>query len=190
MPPVEPTTPPTVTPESTPVETPPAPSLKPVASPKSSKTAGIAVAVVLALAIIGLGVMTQSQSSKAATKVTALEKRLKTLEATDNYAGAQVDSSRYQAVFLNTGQVYFGKITKITKTTLTLEDIFYLNQGSFDKSQAVTATGNVSLVKLGKELHKPDDKMIIERQNETFWENLKSDGEVAKAITQYKKSNP
>ena len=40
----------------------------------------------------------------------------------------------------------------------------------------------VQLVKLGNELHGPEDAMYINRQSVLFWENLKNDGKVAKAI--------
>jgi len=42
------------------------------------------------------------------------------------------------------------------------------------------------LVKLGKELHGPADDMEISRAQILFFENLKNDGEVAKAIQKFK----
>jgi len=39
-------------------------------------------------------------------------------------------------------------------------------------------------------LHGPEDQMLINRDQITFWENLKSDGQVAKAVGDYVKANP
>jgi hypothetical protein len=83
-----------------------------------------------------------------------------------------VDADRHQAVFLTNGQVYFGKVKTISKQYIDLRGIYYLN------------------VKLGCELHGPVDQMLVNRDQVTFWENLKDDGQVAKAIDQWVKENP
>jgi hypothetical protein len=102
-----------------------------------------------------------------------------------------VNDKNYQAVFLTNGQVYFGKIGDVTKDSVVLEDIYYLrvNQQVQPNQQGNNAN-DISLVKLGCELHGPGDQMIINRSQVSFWENLKSDGSVAKAVTQYKQQNP
>lgn len=105
----------------------------------------------------------------------------------------QIDTTKQQAVFLTNGQVYFGKIKSINNRYVDLRGIYYLNvnqqvqpnqQGDEDKQNSV------SLVKLGCELHGPLDQMIISRDQVTFWENLKDDGQVAKAISQWLQQNP
>lgn len=104
-----------------------------------------------------------------------------------------VDTSKNQAVFLNNGQVYFGKVTELNKGYVTLANIYYLrvNQQVQPGQQSQQASQNdVSLVKLGCELHGPQDVMVINREQVTFWENLKDDGQVSKAIAEYVKANP
>lgn len=104
-----------------------------------------------------------------------------------------VDKGKVQAVFLTNGQVYFGKIKGIDPQYIDLRGIYYLNtqQQASDENQAnKQATTNFSLVKLGCELHGPTDQMLINRDQVTFWENLKSDGKVAKAIEQWIAENP
>jgi len=91
-----------------------------------------------------------------------------------------IDKSTYQSVFLSNSQTYFGKITKITDSQITLEDIYYLKSDS----------PNVELVKLGNELHGPQDKMYIERKEVQFWENLKTSSKVSQAIKQYQLQHP
>ena len=99
-----------------------------------------------------------------------------------------VDSSKLQAVFLTNDQVYFGNVTKINDDFLVMNNIYYLqtSNGSTNKSTA----SNISLVKLGCELHKPQDQMVISQRQVSFWENLQSDGQVAKAVKSYQEANP
>lgn len=99
-----------------------------------------------------------------------------------------INSDKLQAVFLNTGQVYFGKISKVTNDYFVLGNIYYLQSSNTDQTK--TADSNISLVKLGCELHRPYDSMIINRSEVTFWENLKSDGQVAKAVKEFQDKNP
>jgi hypothetical protein len=102
-----------------------------------------------------------------------------------------VDSSKNQAVFLTNGQVYFGKVKAVTNDYVNLTDIYYLNSQQQDaSSKSKTEQTNFSLVKLGCELHGPTDQMVINRDQVSFWENLKTDGKVAKAITQFESQNP
>ena len=102
-----------------------------------------------------------------------------------------VKSKQLQAVFLNTGQVYFGDITSLNSKYLVLTNIYYL-QTSGGSSTTTTANSNtsVSLVKLGCELHSPYDQMVINRDQVTFWENLQDSGQVAKAVATFEKQNP
>lgn len=100
-----------------------------------------------------------------------------------------VNSDKLQAVFLNTGQVYFGKITTLNNRYFVLTDIYYLQTSTSGTTQQNAST-SVSLVKLGCELHEPYDKMVINRDQVTFWENLQDDGQVAKAVKTFQQQNP
>jgi len=105
-----------------------------------------------------------------------------------------VDSSKLQAVFLNTGQVYFGNINALNDKYFVLTNIYYLQttnaNGSTAASSSSSANTNVTLVKLGCELHRPFDKMVINSKEVTFWENLESNGQVATAVSTFQKQNP
>lgn len=102
-----------------------------------------------------------------------------------------VDKSKLQAVFLNGGQVYFGKIDDLNGKFLSMNNIYYLrvNQQVQPNQDQSSASNDISLVKLGCELHGPTDKMVINREQVIFWENLKTDGQVAKAVADYEKQN-
>jgi len=96
-----------------------------------------------------------------------------------------VTNDKYQAVFLNNGQVYFGKVDSLNDKYVRMTDVFYLTQ-SGDSSSS-----NYSLVKLGcQQIHDPTDQMVINRDQVTFWENLQDNGKVVTSINQFKKQNP
>ena len=99
-----------------------------------------------------------------------------------------VKKDKLQAVFLSTGQVYFGNIESLTSSNFVVSNIYYL-QTSNTGTEA-NANTNVSLVKLGCELHSPNDQMVINRSQVTFWENLQDTGQVAKAVKTFKQQNP
>lgn len=103
-----------------------------------------------------------------------------------------VDKSKLQAVFLNGGQVYFGNVKDLNSQYLKMSNIYYLrvNQQVQPDQQQNQAANDISLVKLGCELHGPEDDMVINREQVIFWENLKDDGQVAKAVAEYVKQNP
>lgn len=104
-------------------------------------------------------------------------------------ADAGVKGKQYQALFLTNGQVYFGKVSKVDNSYVRLSDIYYLQVQQTVQPEDKSKTDQqpqVSLAKLGGELHGPEDVMYISRQQVLFWENLKDDGKVAKAIKDYK----
>lgn len=96
-----------------------------------------------------------------------------------------VDGNKYQAVFLNNGQVYFGKIKTLNRSYVVIDDIFYIEAQSTQQAN----NNNYTLRKLGtSELHAPEDRMVVNRDQVTFWENLKDSGRVVTAIKQYKQN--
>lgn len=104
--------------------------------------------------------------------------------------GKTINSKEFQAVFLTNGQVYFGKLGDLNHKYVTLTDIYYLQVQSSDNSlqnasSSTTTNSQVSLAKLGSELHGPEDKMSISSDQVLFWENLKSDSKVSQAISKY-----
>lgn len=100
-------------------------------------------------------------------------------------AASQVDRGAYQAVFLVTNQVYFGKLT-IEGDTYLLSDVFYLSQP--------TESGTASqLLKRGGEPHGPREPMIIPSHSVLYVENLRDDSAVVAGIRSFKSgqsSNP
>lgn len=110
------------------------------------------------------------------------------------YAG--IDTARYQAVYLTNDNVYFGKVNVQLSGDLFLTDVFRVQAATNTKdsdtansasTSTQSATGDIRLIKPGKELHAPDDTMLIKRNNVLFIENLQTDGTVTKAIVDYHK---
>ncbi len=103
-------------------------------------------------------------------------------------------TSGYQAVFLTNGQVYFGKLTNADKQYVTLKDIYYLQVTAPATAQATPQTPaqqqQLSLVKLGQELHGPLDTMEINRDQILFFEDMKEDSQVMVAVRKYQKDPP
>lgn len=111
----------------------------------------------------------------------------------DNKEKTEAQSKdKYQAVFLTNGQVYFGKLNDEGGDYIKLTDIYYLqaqDQKVQPKEAASQNEPNMTLIKLGKELHAPADEMNISRTQVLFWEDIKDDGKVMQAIKEYQASN-
>ncbi|MEI6237041.1 MAG: hypothetical protein WCP03_00365 [Candidatus Saccharibacteria bacterium] len=110
---------------------------------------------------------------------------------TDVSVTSKVNKDQYQAVFLNSadGQVYFGKLKELNRNYYQLSDIYYVRVQTVQPDKNTTQTQqSISLAKLGNEIHGPEDVMYINKDSVMFWENLKADGQVVKAITEYVKN--
>lgn len=110
-------------------------------------------------------------------------------------SSALIDSGKYQAVFLTNGQVYFGKLEQADNDYYTLNKIFYLQateqagNNPQEASEQSEPSNDVQLIKLGTEVHGPEDEMVIGREQVLFYENLKDDGSVVKSINSYYEAN-
>ncbi len=106
-----------------------------------------------------------------------------------------IDTNKYQAVFFTNGQVYFGKLRPMNSQYMKLTNIFYLQTQSSDGTNSENPQktagdkNNVQLIKLGEEVHGPEDQMIISKDQVLFYENLKSNGKVAQTIAKYNNSH-
>lgn len=114
------------------------------------------------------------------------------LSRSSSVAG-NIESSKIQAVFFTNGQVYFGKLKVLNSDYMKLTDIYYLQAKTAGKDNPQeTSSGNssdVQLIKLGDEIHGPEDAMVFNKDQVLFFENLKSDGNVSKTISNYQDQN-
>ena len=134
------------------------------------KIVAIIVGVLVAIAVIALSGWFLQRSSTAAT----------------------IDNDKYQAVFFTNGQVYFGKLDQVNAGYFKLTDVFYIqaqeaSANSENPQQTASDSTDIRLIKLGSEVHGPDDEMIISKEQILFFENLKKDGKVSDSIIKYNK---
>lgn len=101
-------------------------------------------------------------------------------------ARQSVATDRYQAVFLDNGQVFFGKLKNTDGSYLRLEKAYYTKKQDLPtdatEEQKAAVANNVSLVKVGDEVYGPENVMMVRSEQILFWQNLSADSKVAKAI--------
>jgi len=104
------------------------------------------------------------------------------------YLPRLLGANSYQAVFLDNGQVYFGKLYSQSKQYAVLKDVYYLQiaQAPQPINPGETPPTNINIVKLGGELHGPRDEMKINRDHILFTESLQKESRVVQAIEQFK----
>ncbi len=144
-------------------------------NPKGLRIAQVGLLACIAILVLAAAFLMATSNNKNSASVSA-ESRF-------------VDTTKMQAIFLNNGQVYFGKIGDLNKDYLSLSDIYYLRVNQQVQPGQPTGQNDVSLAKLGCELHGPEDRMVVNRSQVVFWENLKTDGQVADAVTKFKDAN-
>lgn len=91
----------------------------------------------------------------------------------------QIDRTTYQAVFLVTSQVYFGRLVVLSPELYQLFDVFYVQTAPEGDKPG-------QLIKRGKELHGPMDPMLIPAREVLYVENMRPDSDVVIAIAKYK----
>jgi hypothetical protein len=102
---------------------------------------------------------------------------------------SRIDGSKYQAVTLLDSRSYFGKLTVVNDKYMRLTNVYYLQKKNSATNSDATAQSvekqNASdyvLTKMGNEIHGPEDEMIISTDQIQYFENLKPQGTVSKAI--------
>jgi hypothetical protein len=87
----------------------------------------------------------------------------------------------YQAVLLNNGSVYFGRLEGLGTPFPVLRDVFYVQSSQDPKTKTV----NNILVKRGREWHEPD-RMILNSSMIVLVEPVSPTSRVAQLIAQAK----
>lgn len=97
-----------------------------------------------------------------------------------------INTSRYQAVFLVNGQIYFGKLQDFNDASFKLTDIYYPQAQTAGEGEKTTdqTQSDIQLIKLGDEVHGPESEMFISKDQILYYENLKADSKVAELIKQ------
>lgn len=90
----------------------------------------------------------------------------------------KVIKNPYYAVYLQTGDMYFGKLSRFPK--LTLSDVWFL-QRNINEEQ-----GGFNLAKFSNAVFGPEDKMEINKENVVWISKLRDDSQVVGYILQSK----
>ena len=143
------------------------------ASNGSSNTGGRSIAPVLAALLAGLllgGLATAAYLGSQDDEDTG-----------DEFAGA-IDASRYQAVILSNDKVYFGKLTSISDDFFELDSAFFLRETRDDAdAEPVRA-----LLPVNREIHAPENTMLIRKDEVVLVENLAEDSPILTEINRQK----
>lgn len=99
--------------------------------------------------------------------------------------GQRLDTSTYQVVYLTTGQAYFGKLQNTDGNYLVLTSPYVvqsIQQPNSEKKTSATSSDQTTLIKVKDQVYGPDDSMALRADNVLFWQNLRNDSKVTKAI--------
>ncbi len=89
----------------------------------------------------------------------------------------KVVKNPYYAVYLQTGDMYFGKLSRFPK--LTLSDVWFLQANTAEQ-------GGAELIKYSNAMFGPKDKMEINKENVVWISKLEDDSQVVTYILQSK----
>lgn len=97
-------------------------------------------------------------------------------------SGAPTFDTTYQAVLLDTGLVYYGKVTGLDTDYPVLHDVYYIQQATDDKTKAV----NNILVRRGNEWHGPA-MTVLNARHIVLVEPVGANSKVAQLIAEDQK---
>jgi len=101
--------------------------------------------------------------------------------------------SDISAVFVNGGGIYFGKITKLTDTVLSIDDVYTYGVVPSDSSTSPTSSSSAdtkpTLFDASKVGIAPASHYNINRSQVILWYSLSNDSTVVKTIQSYQSSN-
>ena len=95
----------------------------------------------------------------------------------DQFAGV-VDASRYQAVILSNDKVYFGQLTDVSDDFFRLDRAFFLRE----TRESADAEPVRALLPVNREIHAPDNTMLIRKSEVVLVENLEKESPILAEI--------
>ena len=90
-----------------------------------------------------------------------------------------VNTNTLQAVFLDNGLIYFGKLKEVNRDYVALDEAYYLRTNTQTPND-----GGLNLVRVIDDLHRPENTIYISKTKITFWENLQVNSPVLTIIKQ------
>jgi hypothetical protein len=99
----------------------------------------------------------------------------------DEFGGA-IDAGRYQAVILSNDKVYFGQLDDVSDTYYELDNAFFLRE----TRESPDAEPVRALLPVNREIHAPDNTMLIRKAEVVLVENLAKDSPILAEIKRQK----
>jgi hypothetical protein len=99
----------------------------------------------------------------------------------DQFAGV-IDEARYQAVILTNDKVYFGQIESVSDEFFELKNAFFLRE----TRENADAEPVRALLPVNREIHVPDNTMLIRKAEVVLVENLAKDSPILEEIKRQK----
>jgi hypothetical protein len=93
----------------------------------------------------------------------------------------RVGATRYQAVFLQNGQTWFGHYRDRIGPYAAIDSVYYVQTKS---SESTDVPPTSQLIRRGSELHGPDKQVLIPKTAILFIEDLRNDSPIAKYMEQ------
>lgn len=116
---------------------------------------------------------------------------------------SSVDTNTYQAVALDNGQTFFGRLSRLSGSLYVLGDVYYLQRtadtttaadGTSDTTAATDTTADstvndsgLQLIPLVDDIQQPQNHLVIQASHIVFWQNLQTDSPILDTIAQYHK---
>lgn len=99
---------------------------------------------------------------------------------------AYMRSTVWRAVFLTNNQAYFGHMLWMPfSSTITLRDVYYVQMSGPIQPASEGNQPQLTVIKLGNEIHGPQDVMMIPKASVLFFEDLRADAPIVQAIEKY-----
>lgn len=92
--------------------------------------------------------------------------------------GGVIDADRYQAVILSNDKVYFGQIDDVSDDFYRLDNAFFLRE----QRESAEAEPQRALLPVNREIHAPDNTMLIRKDEVVLVENLAEDSPILTEI--------
>lgn len=99
----------------------------------------------------------------------------------DEFAGV-IDETRYQAVILSNDKVYFGQLESVSEDFFRLDSAFFLRE----TRASADAEPERALLPINREIHAPDNTMLLRKDEVVLVENLAKDSPILTEIKRQK----
>lgn len=104
------------------------------------------------------------------------------------------DNSTYQSVTLTNGLTFFGQLHRYSPHTYALDDVYYLKSSTDTNDAALSSVtdgvetlpvatdSGVQLYKLSDDFYQPQNRLVINRDQILYWQNLQTSSPIVQTI--------